>query len=171
MDGMKGPRRLGALALLATRALDRGRYVSPSHALRRLSPVIITRGAVLLVLVVTLAGCSLRAREKLLYADDVAATLQSATGMSLRASPPIGKPDPQVAATLVGGDESESVTVLVFFNLKDALQPLGQLHRNRVAGVNIIRRANVVVLYTRRPGSPDHLGAIRKAINTLALKD
>jgi hypothetical protein len=108
--------------------------------------------------------------DQLLHADDVADALRSATGMPLLPSSPIGAPDPEVAATLVGGNRSESVTALVFFDLKEPEQPLGKLRKDRVAGVDVVRRANVVVLYTRRLGAPNRLAAIRRAIYGLPLK-
>jgi hypothetical protein len=99
-----------------------------------------------------------------LTAADVARPLQSATGIGLKpVRPPFEVPGlPELATTLTGGTEYESLTVLVFFEREGAARVLGS--GRTPPGMTVIARSNVVVLYHASAGAADDSPRIRRAL-------
>jgi hypothetical protein len=135
----------------------------PAHTARRHARA----GLVLATAVAAGAsGCAaLPAEPDRAAPESVRGGLQRSTGIRLaEARPPAFSGNlPNVEATYFGGDERASLLVLVFDSPKATAQPLGRGFRIP-PGTVLIRRRNVVVLYTRRAGEPDRAPAIGRAV-------
>jgi hypothetical protein len=120
------------------------------------------------VLVGALGGCGLGAdRPPTIRAAEIARGLQSATGIPLRAvRPPFGLPGvPELATTLSGGTTYESLTVFVFFEPAGTKRVLGG--DRRPAGMTVLTRSNVVVLYRRSAQAGDKSRQLRRALKAV----
>jgi len=124
-----------------------------------------------LILVVWMSGCGLGAdRPPTLAAADVARALEPATGITLRATPPpSGTPGlPELATSLSGSTTGESLTVLVFFEAEGTRRVLGS--GGKPAGVAVLTRSNIVVLYRVSPGTVDQSRQIRQALAAIIVR-
>jgi hypothetical protein len=76
-----------------------------------------------------------------------------------------------IAASFTGGDELEHLVAVVFDRSSGSRVLTGSGGLRRIAGrdpVDVIRVANVVVLYSRAPGITDRTSAFRSALRGLA---
>lgn len=123
------------------------------------------RGLVALAVVASFSGCGLGPdRPPTIAATDIARSLQTATGIAVRqVAPPSAVPGlPELATTLSGGTSGESLTVFVFFEADGTKRVLGS--GRSPAGVNILTRSNVVVMYRVARGRRDRSRQIRQAL-------
>jgi hypothetical protein len=124
-----------------------------------------------LILVVWLSGCGLGAdRPPTIRAADIARPLESATGIALRpVRPPFGVPGlPELATTLSGGTTYESLTVLVFFEEEGTKRVLGS--GRKPAGMTVLTRSNVVVLYRASPRAIDKSRQVERALAAVIVR-
>lgn len=124
--------------------------------------------ALVLVLLLGLSGCGIGAdRSPTLEAGNVAQKLEIATGIPLKAvPPPAGAPGlPELATTLSGSTRDQSLTVFVFFETPGAKRVLGS--GSRPAGMNVMTRSNVVVLYRASARAAVRARQVREALEAV----
>lgn len=122
--------------------------------------------AAALALIIALSGCELRPqRAATIEADDIGRRLESATGIALRSvAPPSGAPGlPELVTTLSGATRQESLTVLVFFEADATKRVLGS--GGTPAGMDVLARSNIVVLYRVARGGSNRSRQVRRAID------
>ena len=93
--------------------------------------------------------------------------LEKATGITLRPAPAVDTPPgiPSLASSRSGGSRRQSLLLLEFFDVGAVRQAVGDLRR--LGRTEVLRRRNVVVLYTRASGAPDRLSAVQFALERL----
>lgn len=121
-----------------------------------------------LALLAATSGCGLGPdRPRPISSVDVARQLTAASKISLtERSPPAGNPGlPELRTTLSGRAHGEWITALVFFETAGATRMVGR--GDRVPGLTVLRRHNVVVIYRASVAAHDKSPQLRQALMRL----
>jgi hypothetical protein len=114
-----------------------------------------------------LAGCASTGSRSHVDLGPLRSAARSQLGAGLvRSAPPPGIALPALRATYSVADHGEQLTVLDFFDEADTATVLGG--GRAPAGMTVLRRGNVVVLYSHVAGI-DHSAAIRRALDAASL--
>lgn len=114
-----------------------------------------------------LAGCALvPERADLLTAEQVSQRIEAVMGYppSVTASSSTVPSLRQLAATVSASRPDETVVALVFYDEAATRLPVGASSRE-LAGMDVVRDRNVLLLYSGEPPGGSHLPALRRALS------
>jgi hypothetical protein len=132
-------------------------------------PLTRIHAALAIVLVFGTASCGFVRGDRIESGDNVKRQLERATGINLASvpSPWVGNLS-NIVVTYSGGNERESLLVIVFDSARSAERPLG---RRPAADKDVvaIKRENVVVLYAGERGVGNERAQIARALGRARL--